>query len=47
VILDVCRARGEFLLNPNRFNVSITSLRGKLIVFMSEYIPRTVPSTKR
>ena len=37
----------EFLLNPNRFNVSITRPRSKLIVLMSEEILRTVPVDER
>ncbi|HEX6040853.1 ATP-binding protein, partial [Longimicrobium sp.] len=37
----------EFLLNPNRFNVSITRPRSKLIVFVSDDILRTVPSDEQ
>ena len=37
----------EFLLNPNRFNVSITRPRSKLIVFVSDDILRTVPADER
>jgi hypothetical protein len=37
----------EFLLNPNRFNVSITRPRSKLIVFMSDEILRTVPGDEQ
>ncbi|HYR06777.1 MAG TPA: AAA domain-containing protein [Longimicrobium sp.] len=40
---EYAEREAEFLLNPNRFNVSITRPRGKLIVFMSEDILRTVP----
>ena len=37
----------EFLLNPNRFNVSITRPRSKLIVFVSDDILRTVPADEQ
>jgi DNA replication ATP-dependent helicase Dna2 len=40
---EYAEREAEFLLNPNRFNVSITRPRSKLIVFMSEDILRTVP----
>ncbi len=40
---EYAEREAEFLLNPNRFNVSITRPRAKLIVFMSEDILRTVP----
>jgi hypothetical protein len=37
----------EFLLNPNRFNVSITRPRSKLIVFVSDDILRAVPADEQ
>ena len=37
----------EFLLNPNRFNVSITRPRSKLIVFVSDDVLRTVPADEQ
>jgi hypothetical protein len=40
---EYAEREAEFLLNPNRFNVSITRPRSKLIVFMSEDVLRTVP----
>jgi hypothetical protein len=40
---EYAEREAEFLLNPNRFNVSITRPRSRLIVFMSEDILRTVP----
>ncbi|HEU0302202.1 MAG TPA: AAA domain-containing protein, partial [Longimicrobium sp.] len=40
---EYAEREAEFLLNPNRFNVSITRPRSKLIVFLSEDILRTIP----
>ena len=40
---EYAEREAEFLLNPNRFNVSITRPRSKLVVFMSEDVLRTVP----
>jgi hypothetical protein len=40
---EYAEREAEFLLNPNRFNVSITRPRSRLIVFMSEDLLRTVP----
>nr|MBA2244547.1 AAA family ATPase [Gemmatimonadota bacterium] len=40
---EYAEAEAEFLLNPNRFNVSITRPRSKLILLMSEEILRAVP----
>jgi len=37
----------EFLLNPNRFNVSITRPRAKLVVFVSDDILRAVPADEQ
>lgn len=40
---EYAEREAEFLLNPNRFNVSITRPRGKLVVFLSEEVLRVVP----
>jgi DNA replication ATP-dependent helicase Dna2 len=40
---EYAEREAEFLLNPNRFNVSITRPRGKLVVLMSEEVLRVVP----
>ncbi|HEV2148320.1 MAG TPA: AAA domain-containing protein, partial [Longimicrobiaceae bacterium] len=40
---EYAEREAEFLLNPNRFNVSITRPRGKLVVFMSDEVLRVVP----
>ena len=37
----------EFLLNPNRFNVSTTRPRSKLVVFVSEDVLRTIPADEQ
>jgi DNA replication ATP-dependent helicase Dna2 len=37
----------EFLLNPNRFNVSITRPRAKLVVFVSDDVLRAVPADEQ
>jgi hypothetical protein len=44
---EYAEREAEFLLNPNRFNVSITRPRSKLIVFMSDEILRTVPGDEQ
>jgi DNA replication ATP-dependent helicase Dna2 len=41
---EYAEREAEFLLNPNRFNVSITRARSKLIVFMSEAVLDALPS---
>lgn len=40
---EYAEREAEFLLNPNRFNVSITRPRGKLVVLMSDEVLRVVP----
>ncbi|HEX2218272.1 MAG TPA: AAA domain-containing protein, partial [Gemmatimonadales bacterium] len=40
---EYAEREAEFLLNPNRFNVSITRPRGKLVVLMSEEVLRVLP----
>ncbi|HEU0079308.1 MAG TPA: ATP-binding protein, partial [Longimicrobiaceae bacterium] len=40
---EYAELEAEFLLNPNRFNVSITRPRGKLVVLMSDEVLRVVP----
>ena len=37
----------EFLLNPNRFNVSITRPRAKLVVLLGDAVLRTLPRDER
>jgi hypothetical protein len=44
---EYAEREAAFLLNPNRFNVSITRPRSKLIVFMSDEILRTVPGDEQ
>ncbi|HEU0012420.1 MAG TPA: AAA domain-containing protein [Longimicrobium sp.] len=40
---EYAEREADFLLNPNRFNVSITRPRSKLIVFMSQDVLRALP----
>jgi hypothetical protein len=40
---EYAEREAEFLLNPNRFNVSITRPRAKLIVCVSEAVLDVVP----
>ncbi|MBB4639288.1 bifunctional RecB family nuclease/DEAD/DEAH box helicase [Longimicrobium terrae] len=40
---EYAEREAEFLLNPNRFNVSITRPRSKLVVLMSDDVLRTMP----
>lgn len=40
---EYAEREAEFLLNPNRFNVSITRPKGKLVVLMSEAVLRVLP----
>jgi DNA replication ATP-dependent helicase Dna2 len=44
---EYAEAEAEFLLNPNRFNVSITRPRSKLVVLMSDEVLRTLPRDER
>ena len=41
---EYAEREAEFLLSPNRFNVSITRPRAKLVVFLSEEVLRALPS---
>jgi hypothetical protein len=40
---EYAEREADFLLNPNRFNVSITRPRSKLVVLMSDDVLRTLP----
>ena len=40
---EYAEREAEFLLNPNRFNVSITRPKGKLVVFVSDEVLRVIP----
>ncbi|HET6764855.1 MAG TPA: ATP-binding protein, partial [Longimicrobiaceae bacterium] len=40
---EYAEREAEFLLNPNRFNVSITRARRKLVVLMSDEVLRALP----
>ena len=44
---EYAEREAEFLLNPNRFNVSITRARTKLIVFVSDDVLRALPRDER
>jgi DNA replication ATP-dependent helicase Dna2 len=44
---EYAEREAEFLLNPNRFNVSITRARRKLVVLMSEAVLRALPRDER
>ncbi|HEX5726538.1 MAG TPA: AAA domain-containing protein, partial [Longimicrobiaceae bacterium] len=44
---EYAEAEAEFLLSPNRFNVSITRPRSKLVVLMSEEVLRALPRDER
>ena len=44
---EYAEREAEFLLNPNRFNVSTTRARSKLVVFMSEEVLRALPKDER
>ncbi|HEU0055446.1 MAG TPA: AAA domain-containing protein, partial [Longimicrobium sp.] len=44
---EYAEREAEFLLDPNRFNVSITRARSKLVVFVSEEILRALPRDER
>jgi len=44
---EYAEREAEFLLNPNRFNVSITRARSKLVVLMSDEVLRTLPRDER
>ncbi len=41
--VEYAEAEAEFLLDPNRFNVSITRPRAKLVVLMSDAVLRALP----
>jgi hypothetical protein len=44
---EYAEREAEFLLDPNRFNVSITRPRSKLIVLLSEEVLRALPRDER
>jgi hypothetical protein len=44
---EYAEREADFLLNPNRFNVSITRARRKLVVLMSEAVLRALPRDER
>ncbi|HEX8693268.1 MAG TPA: AAA domain-containing protein [Longimicrobium sp.] len=44
---EYAEREAEFLLSPNRFNVSITRARSKLVVLMSGEVLRTLPRDER
>jgi hypothetical protein len=44
---EYAEREAEFLLDPNRFNVSITRPRAKLVVLMSDEVLRALPRDER
>jgi hypothetical protein len=44
---EYAEREAEFLLNPNRFNVSITRARAKLVVLLSDEVLRALPADER
>ncbi|MDB4952330.1 MAG: hypothetical protein JWM27_4979 [Gemmatimonadetes bacterium] len=44
---EYAEREAAFLLNPNRFNVSVTRARRKLVVLMSEEVLRALPRDER
>jgi DNA replication ATP-dependent helicase Dna2 len=44
---EYAEREAEFLLNPNRFNVSITRPRAKLVVLLGDAVLRTLPRDER